>query len=73
MQGFGYALSIAAFFWYNRIKMQQISGSTPTLPSKSSPSVSSPTATSPSVKYVSVVMEGASNSSREELGAQTRA
>lgn len=29
LQGFGYALSIAAFFWYNHIKMQQISGSKP--------------------------------------------
>jgi hypothetical protein len=25
-QGIGYGLSVAAFFWYQRIKMQQISG-----------------------------------------------
>lgn len=27
LQGVGYAVSIAAFFWYQRIKMQQIAGS----------------------------------------------
>ncbi len=29
VQGVGYAVSVAAFFWYNAIKVQEISGSAP--------------------------------------------
>jgi hypothetical protein len=54
LQGFGYSISLLAFYWYQRIKMQQIAGDTPVAGSDTKDSLLPLTRQSNGVRYEAV-------------------